>query len=206
MGKGKYAGIVEQLPRSLGTEPDYQDKINAIKAKILEPESDSTTEEDRGELTSAVVEEMALDISATLSVLNDMFIRAVGGEGIHASRLARIYRDLRVVKRLFEEQEKTTNILLEAYGQILIDQYEAEGTTSLKLDDGAAVRIQYEPHATVVDREANRRWAMENGLENLLSLPWQTCNALTKEALINGVEPPAGIEATTRVKIVYSKG
>jgi hypothetical protein len=76
----------------------------------------------------------------------------------------------------------------------------------MKLDDGASVRVQYEPHATVVDREANRKWAIANGLENLLSLPWQTVNALTKESLLKGEPEPDGISVTSYPKIVYTKG
>jgi hypothetical protein len=95
---------------------------------------------------------------------------------------------------------------LEAYGQLIVDQYENEAVTSLKLEDGGTVRVQVEPHAKVVDRNANREWAMKNNLENLLALPWQTVNALAKEALLQGEDPPDGVEISARPKIVYTKG
>jgi hypothetical protein len=202
---GKYAGIIDKLPRSFNTDPDYQEKVNAIKQQILQPAPDSSTPEDRKELSSDAIEEFVLEITAMQQVLNDNMIRSLGG-ALHASKLARIFRDLRVIKKMFDEQEKVLNILLDAYGQLLVDQYEVEGTSSLKLDDGASVRVQYEPHATVVDREANRKWAIANGLENLLSLPWQTVNALTKESLLKGEPEPDGVSATSYPKVVYTKG
>lgn len=193
----KYADIVKTLPRSYGTDPDFQEKVNAVKRKILEP----TTEEG---MSTEAIEDLILEITAMQSVVNDALIRGVGGAPI-ASSVAKVFVGVRKMKNAYNEQEKITNILVEAYEQILINQYEIEETTSLKLDDGAAVRIQYEPHGAVTDKEANRLWAIENGMENSLSLPWQTVNALTKEALLRGEEPPAGVECTTRTKVVYTK-
>lgn len=202
--KGKYADIVDKLPREWGTEPDYQDKVNAVKRQILEPPSDMTTEVDRGELTSDTLEDLILEVTSLQKVINDAMIKSIGGK-LHASRIAQVYKDLRMMKDAYNEQEKTTNILIEAYGQVLIDQYEAEGVRSVELDSGGSVRFQLEPHGSVIDKDANREWAKANGLENSLVLHWQTVNALTKEALLAGDDVPAGVKATTRAKIVYSK-
>lgn len=39
MAKGKYAHIIDSLPRMLGTEPDYQQKVQAVKdAMLLDPD------------------------------------------------------------------------------------------------------------------------------------------------------------------------
>lgn len=204
MGKSKYAGIIETLPRSLGTDPDFQEKVNAIKRQILEPPSDSTTPEDRQELSGEALEDLLLEVKALQSVINDALIHSLGGK-LQAYRLAKIYRDIRIMKSAFEDQEKVTNVLLEAYKQLLVDQYEVEGISSLKLDNGSSIRTQPEPHAQVTDKDANRKWAIENGLENSLSLPWQTVNALTKEALLQGNEPPDGVTAVSITKVVYTK-
>jgi hypothetical protein len=202
MAKGKYAGIIDKLPRSLGTEPDYQDKVNAIKREVLAIPSDS--QEPTAEISSAVLEELVMDATALLSVINDSLIKSVGGR-VQAARLARVFRDIRIVKDALEEQEKTLNAILEAYKQLLVNQYEAEGTTSIALDDGGTIRVQPEPHARVVDKVANRIWAIENGYENMLALPWQTVNAIAKESALKGEEAPAGVELERRDKVVFSK-
>ncbi|MCG3775748.1 MAG: hypothetical protein JW395_2592 [Nitrospira sp.] len=200
MAKGKYAGIVENLPRDFGTDPGFQEKVDAIKKQILEH-----GESYGKELSDDVIDDLVMDITAMCAVLNDALILAIGGE-IRGSKLAQIFANVRKIKSQFEAQEKVTNVLIEAYKQILVDQYEVEGVRSLGLASGGTVRIDSEPHGSVVDRDANRKWAIENGLENLLSLPWQTVNALTKKALLAGEEPPDGVEATNRPKIVYTKG
>jgi len=198
----KYAEVIKSLTTSFGLEPEYQEKVNAVKRKILEPIPDGVEQE---EFPSSAVEDFVGDITAMLQVLNDKMIRAVAGDR-KAVQLARVFRDLRTIKSALEQQEKVTNVLLDAYGQLLVDQYEVEGTTSITLTDGGKVRTQYEPHAKVVDKDANRKWAIANGLENSLTLPWQTVNALTKEALLNGDDAPDGVEAISRPKIVYTKG
>ena len=199
--KGKYADIIDTLPRSLGTEPDYQEKVNVVKKNIIE----SIPDPEHLPLSSEVIVDLIADVTPLQKVINDSLIQAMNGK-MQASNLARIYADVRRMKSAFETQEKVTNILEDAYKQLLIDQYEAEATTSLTLDDGASVRIQSEPHGRIVDKDANRKWAMDNGLETSLALPWQTVNALTKEMLLRGEEPPDGVEAEARTKVVFTKG
>lgn len=193
----KYAGIIDKLPRDFGQEPDFQEKVDAIKKQILEAPAGNM-------LDSDVLEDLVMEVTALQSVINDMLIKGVAGHR-NAPNIARLYTDVRKLKNAFSSQEKTTNVLVEAYEQLLVEQYEVEGLSSLKLEDGASVRVQYEPHGKVIDKEANRKWAQENGLENLLCLPWQTVNALTKEALLAGEKEPAGVEATSRPKAVYTK-
>jgi len=200
MAKGKYAGIIDTLPRSFGESPDYQAKINAVKLAILQQENQHGLE-----LTSEGSEEYTLQITAMLDVLNDHLIKAVNGDR-YATKLAAAYADVRKVKNALETQEKKTNLILAAYEQLVVDQFEAEGTSTIKFDSGGNVRVDTAPHAVVKDKEANRKWAMSNGLENSLSLPWQTVNALTKEALLRGEVLPDGVEAEARPKVVFTKG
>jgi len=191
----KYESIVDKLPREFGTESHFQEKVNEIKKQILESPPDEK------DLSSDALEDLVIEVTALQSVINDSLIKAVGGQPT-AARLTQIWTDLRKMKDSFDEQEKVTNALLEAYKQILVDQCEEEGLATVKFRDGSGMRLQYEPNGRVVDREANRKWAMNTGLENLLSLPWQTVNSLTKQALLRGEDAPPGVEATTRVKVV----
>jgi len=200
--KGKYAEIIDELPKDFGEDPDRQEKINAIKRSIL----DATRADGKPPLDSEAVEDFVGDIAAMCKVLNDELIQCVVGKH-YASHFARVYRDLRKLKLVLAEQEKTTDLLIDAYFQLMEAQYEAEGITSLSMDDdGSKVRVQYEPHAKVTDKDAHRKWAIKEGLENSLMLPWQTTNALTKAALLRGDPEPDGVEAINRPKPVWTKG
>ena len=123
----------------------------------------------------------------------------------HAIALATHYAALRAAKDAVEEQLSDVNLQLEAISQLLVDQYESEGGTSVKLHDGHTVSVQYEPYAQVVDREPFRLWCVANDLEKALTLPWQTTNAITKERLLAGLAEPDGIKAHARTKIVLRK-
>lgn len=198
MAKGKYADVIGDLPKSFGTEPDYQDKVNAMKRTILE----SVLPPDKVPLSTEAIEDLLGDITAMQKVLNDEMMLQLNGRK-QAAHLARVYRDLRMIKKNFEQQEKITNILIEAYEQIMVDQYEAEGMKSIALNDGGSVWVGREPHAVVTDREANRKWAVKEGLENLLTIPWQTVNALAKKALLDGSAEPDGVDLESWPVVKY---
>lgn len=199
MGRGKYADIVDKLPRSFGQDPDRQAKIDALRQNIL------NTEPSPDDMSSEAIELYCEEITAMLSVLNDKLIKACGGDR-HASKFARAYRDVRRVRDLLAEQEKATSLIKDTYEQLVVDQYEVEGTTNLHLEDGDAVRVQYEPQAKVVDKDKLRQWAYANEMENELTIPWQTVNALTKRLLLDGSPEPEGVEAVSHPKVVYTKG
>jgi hypothetical protein len=200
VAKGKYADIVDKLPRDWGTDPAFQDKVNAVKRTILEGDPEK---EGLAELSSDAIEEIILEITSLQQVLNDHLIRKIGART--ANRLASLYADVRKMKDSFDKQEKTTNVIVDAYEQLLVEQYEAETTRSLELDGVGVVRVQYEPAAKIVDKAANRKWAVDNGMEQDLSLPWPTVNALTKALLLQGEDAPGGVEAVSRPKVVFTK-
>jgi hypothetical protein len=124
---------------------------------------------------------------------------------LHASALARRYLSVRREKDLMKEQLSEVDLRLVAISQLLADQYEVEGTTSVKLEDDSSVSVQLEPHASVVDRDALRTWAIEQGLERSLALPPMTVIALTKERLLQGYDAPDGVKAHVRAKIIYRR-
>lgn len=195
MGKGgKYAGVIDKLTVDFGEEPGQQEKINEVKRQILQ--------EPGANLEHAVVEELISEITALQEALNTALIKAVNGNH-KASHIARVYEDVRIMEESFKQQAKTTELIKSALEQILVKQYETERTTSLTLmGSGRTIRYQLEPHAKVLDKIQNRIWAIKNGLENSLALPWPTLNALTKDALLRGEAEPDGVEAIARPKIV----
>lgn len=119
--------------------------------------------------------------------------------------LAKEYRALRLDREALDAQLAALNARLTAVEQLLWDSYEQDGLSSVKLDDGSSVSVQPEPAAQVQDRDALRAWAVANGMERALTLPWQTVNAVTKQRLLDGDPLPDGVAATVRTKTVLRK-
>jgi hypothetical protein len=122
------------------------------------------------------------------------------------AELASAYRALRKQKDALDDEAKTLNIQVAAIEQALWDSYEANGISSIKLEDGASVSVQLEPAASVRDHDALRAWAVANGYERSLTMPWQTVNAVAKERLLAGEPSPDGVELAVRTKTVLRKG
>lgn len=113
---------------------------------------------------------------------------------LSTSELAQAYTRLRDEKDDIEEELKALNQKLEAASSILIERLEDEELLSLRTHDGYLISAKFDPYASVKDKEAFRAWVIENGYENLLTLPWQTTNAIAKALLESGEAPPTGVE------------
>jgi hypothetical protein len=199
--RGKYANVIDKLPRTFGTEPEYQQKVNAVKLQILEP-----AKEGEVPLTSETIIEWVKDVNKDLIEFGKMLVRATAGRN-WGSEHTRVYRDLRIIKEQLEAHVSNIDLLIAAYSQLMAEQYEVEGVSSMRLDDdGSTVRVQYEPHASVNDRDAFRDWCIEEGLIRQLALPWPTTNKIVKDRLLAGEQEPPGVEAKSRVKFVLTKG
>lgn len=111
---------------------------------------------------------------------------------------------LRAEKSSKESELSDINLQLEARHQLLIDIYDEAGVETLKLSSGHSVRTQVEPSAVVKDKEVYRKWCVKNGYSELMSLPWQTTNSLTKERLEDGNPEPDGVEIFSRTKVVLT--
>ena len=108
---------------------------------------------------------------------------------LDASDPAALARAYAVARRRITDinaQLSDANLTSAAIEQLIIACYESKGTSFVKLDDGSSVGTQVEPYAAVIDRDANRAWAIANGLGNMLVLPWQTVNAQVKSLLEAG--------------------
>jgi hypothetical protein len=202
MARGKYAHIIDKLPRDFGTEPAYQEKVNAVKEQMLEAPGEGECP-----ITPEEIRSRVLQIVKLLQELNSQMTRMAAGQPRNGSRpsaaqFAEQYVELRHIKDALADQESATNLLIESTCQLLGESYEIEGVDSLRLETGASVSLQKEPQAKVRDKEAHRLWCLENGYENEMVLPWQTTNALTKERLLQGLPEPPGVEAVSRDKFV----
>ncbi len=122
-----------------------------------------------------------------------------------SAELANAYGDLRLSKENLEKEEKDLNLRIAAVEEVMWSKFEDERITSLKLVNGRTVRIEPSPVASVIDHEALQQWVRDQGLQRLLKLPWQTLNSISKERLLAGEMPPAGVTVKARTKTVYSK-
>lgn len=122
--------------------------------------------------------------------------------GTTPTELAAEYTVLRAKKEELETKIKELNVKIETFSQLITMLFEEAGISSLKLMSGDSVSVQLEPYAVVKDRDALRQWAVANGLERSLTLPWQTTNALAKERLLAGEPEPDGVEIFSKSKIV----
>jgi hypothetical protein len=200
---GKYSQITDKLPRILGTEAPYQQKVDETKDVILNAPALTADDEAR---SYQLIEE-GLTQMAQAGARIEFALLAVSGGRRHGSVFAKMYKAVRQAKTTHEEEvEKRINLLQIAIEQLTVDQFEAEGTTTIKLADGGSVRVQYEPHATVQDRELYRRWCLSEQLDTQMMLPWMTTNAILKERLLSGLDTMPGVVANSKAKTVYTKG
>lgn len=197
---GKYSAIIHKLPKTLGTDPSYQDKINTAKLEIISPPN-----EEHQPITIEEARELAAQMTKMFAKINSSLLYGAQGRR-HGVVFAQMWRELRRLKDLMEDWESDVNLLLEAYAQLIVDQYEVEGSETIKLSGGDSVSVQDEPVASVTDRDALREWAINNDLGRSLNLPWQTLNAIVKERLLKGLPEPPGVKAEARSKCVFRRG
>jgi hypothetical protein len=127
------------------------------------------------------------------------------GSPTNASAVANIYASIRLEKDAVMSVLAEVQIRLDAIEQILVDQYEAEGTTFLRLDDGVSVGVNFEPVAQVEDPEAFRLWCLANGYEKRMTLHPSTTQSVVKERLLEGEPEPDGVTSYARPKITLRK-
>jgi hypothetical protein len=179
---GKYAAVIDSLPKLAGEEPAYQEKINAVKAAILA--------------------EPGFTRYASTFVTMYKDLRRGDQDAVPVSRDERDALIARFGKDGLEALLSECNLRITAVEQLMVDQYEIEGVTSMKLDTGGSLGMQMEPYAQVQDRDECRKWCIAEGLENLMMVPWATINSLTKQRLLDGQPEPPGVKAYAKVKFV----
>jgi|SRR5690349_13056798 len=118
--------------------------------------------------------------------------------------LLTMFRDKKYEKDALEEKLKDINLELEVF-QMLVPRFETSSVQSSRLNTGELFYLKDEPHVKVTNKEANNIWAIENGLDELRQIPWQTLNALTKERMENGDSTPAGVEIYLKTQVVMRK-
>ncbi|CAB4189676.1 hypothetical protein UFOVP1196_7 [uncultured Caudovirales phage] len=126
---------------------------------------------------------------------------------LQAGALGVLYAELRAEKEYFESHLSDVNLRIKAAEQLLADQCEVEGENSVWVPHGGGytIRMQVEPYAAVVDKEAFRQWCIAQGLERDMGLLWTKTNSITKELLLEGQPEPDGVTISAVTKFVMSK-
>ncbi len=99
----------------------------------------------------------------------------------------------RDVKRKLEERVKFQNTMLEALSQLGVVELEATDTQKLTTSKGLIGYIGSEPYSTVSDRELWLKYIRASKQTSLLTVMWQTQNAIVKECLMAGKPVPPGL-------------
>jgi hypothetical protein len=127
-------------------------------------------------------------------------------QALDAPELARIYSLERRRKKDFEEQIADLDVGLEAISQLLVDQMEAGGLMKFSLASGECCFQQTEPYSSMQDQQALMTWIKKQRLQSLLTLQWQTMNALNKERLVAGKPPLPGTAVFLKTSIRLRNG
>lgn len=153
---GKYDHITKHLPRLIGgaealANPKYQEKVNAVKDAILAPLAED-------ESPAASIATQAGTVEYAMQAIHKSLLRRCAGRR-HATELAAAYVTLRDVKEQIAIWESNTNLLLEAYAQLMLEQMEVESVRALDIL-GRPLSTSLEPYPTVKDKAACRAWVM----------------------------------------------
>jgi hypothetical protein len=133
--------------------------------------------------------------------------------GLSATDLAQELAHQRNAEAELATQFALLTLRREALEQLLTATYENEAPewgaygaseSTLRLADGSKFEIRREPKASVIDKDANRLWAIANGMERLLALPWRTLDSTTKERLVNGDPEPDGVAVFIHTSVRFT--
>jgi len=122
--------------------------------------------------------------------------------GLTQTELANTLLGIRAEKSDAKDTLHELNVRLVAAEQVLIDDFESVGVTSIKLDTGTSISTQVKPWARVEDKHAFRSWCIDNGYEEALALPWQTMNSLVSDRLVDGLPEPDGVSTWKQTTVV----
>ena len=115
--------------------------------------------------------------------------------------LAHQYCALRDQKDQLDDELSKVNAHIAAITELMDAQFDADGASSLKLDNGHGVSLYYEPWPKVEDREALRVWWSAQGLDAKLQIPHQTLGELMRSRLEKGEELMPGVGLFKKVRV-----
>lgn len=195
----KYAHVTKDLPRLPTVEPERRDLVAAVQAEIL-----ASPKEGNGNLTPLHVATIRHEMQQRIRALLQHEKTAIAGRP-YASEFARVYTELRILHDDIKDWLSSTQLLLDAYQDLMLKQFEVEGISSLRMADGGSVSTYSEPFAQVKDREAFRRWCLEHGFQLDMHLHPSKIQSILKEMLLAGETEPPGIEVYAKAMVRLNK-
>lgn len=196
---GKYAHVVQGLPKYLGEDPERTTLLNKLRDEIeATPIDDEADYNLSAQLTAAL-----RPINAMVGEVLSLAKKCPGAQT--ASGAARSYADARFVLDAITEWKASAQLLVDVYERMMTDRMEAEGIASLKLSTGASISTYAEPYGKVVDREAFRLWCIANGYETELRLWPSSTASIVRERALAGTRQPNGVEVTAKTQVRMSK-
>ena len=113
------------------------------------------------------------------------------------------YAVVRRQKAELKARMSVIDLSIAALEQLIDESYDEARITSLKRTDGSSVGRSFQPHTGILDKDANRRWAVENGHERDLQMPWATLNSIVKSCLESGIAIPDGVAVYNRPVVTF---
>lgn len=115
-------------------------------------------------------------------------------------------RDLKYEKKELEECLKGKQLILDSIVELLAERFENSGTQSTKIATGELFYLSDEPYTKVLDPKQTNEWVIQEGMDELRQVPWQTMNGIVKERLEKGEKLPPGVEVFMKTTVVMRKG
>lgn len=112
--------------------------------------------------------------------------------GCDAVELARSFAMARKEKQTLEAEIKSQNVELEALSQLLVENLEGAEIQKIQLATGETCYLQDEPYASIEDRSQVMAWMKKHKLTAMLTVQWQSYNAMVKDMLVQGKAVPPG--------------
>ena len=109
-------------------------------------------------------------------------------------------------KKALEARISEINVTLDALSQLMIKDLEGDGLDAIRLADGTLLSIKDEPYTSIEDRDKFLAWIHESGQDSLLTVHYQTMNAIAKDRLQQGKTLPPGLKVFLKQSITRRKG
>ena len=125
----------------------------------------------------------------------------------HASALASEYAAIRREMDEITAAKSECQVRLDAVFQLMAEQYEVEGTSSLTLDNGDSIRVQPKLYVGFPDPEAFRLWCLADpDLSRKMRLLPATASSLVSQMAFAGEVEPPGVKLSIVDQAVFTKG